>query len=106
MGPVPRVLHPATNPAGYTATAGTVYAGVVMVWNSADHHGSFSAPVFVALLAAVASLFTRFLVTPVADPKNCAGVPLVSAPPVVPPSGAVRIVPQPDGPPPGKPPGC
>lgn len=94
---VPAVLHPKTNPTGYMAAAGAVYAAAVMIYNARYHHGIIDVPVIVAAVAAVGSLLTRQIVTPVAAPRNGAGWPLVPAaipgPPVAPDIGSVRILP-------------
>ncbi len=65
-----------------------------------------SLPVIVAAIGAVAGLLAHQVVTPVADPKDGNGNPLVPLPllPVAAPpaSGAVRVIPPPpDAPPPG-----
>jgi hypothetical protein len=85
---LPRSLNPATNPAGWLAAAGTVYAAVVMIDNALSHRGVIDTSVIVAAVGAVAALFTRQAVTPVSDPRNASGVPLapVAAPPVTPPA--------------------
>ena len=80
MAKLPRTISPALNPTGWIAAAGVIYAGVSMAYNAANHHGAWSTPVFVALVGAVASLLTRQVVTPVADPVDGAGRPLVPAP--------------------------
>lgn len=99
MGALPRTLHPALNPAGYMAAASAIYAAVTAIYNAYNHHGALSAPVIIAALTAVASLLTRQVVTPVADPKDGNGDPLVTA--AVPPTGDVHIVaPRPVDPPP------
>jgi hypothetical protein len=108
---LPRFLHPAANPAGYTSAAGVIYAAAVMLWNARYHHDPVSAPVIVAAIAAIASLVTRQLVTPVADPRDATGTPLRPQPVLVSPrarskprpTGAVRLVPGPDEPAPGGP---
>jgi hypothetical protein len=98
MGTTRRQLHPATNPTGYMTTAGIVYAGTLMIYNVVNHHGAWSTPVFISLVAAIAALLTRQVVTPVADPYDGAGRPLTPAESIVPPGRAVSIVPpQPAG---------
>jgi len=97
-----RLLSPSLNPTGMTAAAGAVYAGAAMLYNAYYHHAVFSVPVFIALIAAVASLLTRQVVTPVRDPKDGAGNVLVPAPaaPAGPPpgGGSVRVLgPEPGG---------
>lgn len=74
-----RLVNPKTNPAGYMAAAGAVYAAVAMIWNAYHHHGVINVPVIIAAVAAVSSLLSRQLVTPTADPKDGAGHPLVPA---------------------------
>jgi hypothetical protein len=90
--PLKRTLSPSLNPAGYMAAAGTVYAAVVMVWNATHHHGVISIPVIVAALGAAWSLYTRFRVTPVGDPRDGNGQPLAALP----------LIPAPPPPDPGK----
>lgn len=97
-----RLLHPALNPTGLMASAGAIYAGASMAYNAYNHHGAWSTPVFIALVGAVSALLTRQVVTPVADPKDGNGNPLVPAPllpaAAAPASGTVRVV---DAPPAG-----
>jgi hypothetical protein len=83
---LPRALNPATNPAGWLAAAGAVYAAAVMVYNAVNHHGVIDTNVIIAAVGAVGALLTRQAVTPVADPKNGAGVPLAPVVPVPPPA--------------------
>jgi len=103
MATATRTLNPALNPTGWMATAGAVYAGTLMLYNTVNHHGAWSTPVFIALVAAVASLLTRQVVTPVADPVDGAGRPLAPVPPPilppVPPDAAVRVIPAGGDPP-------
>jgi hypothetical protein len=73
----PRGLNITTNPAGWLATAGAVYAAAVMIYNAVNHHGVIDTNALVAAVGAVGALLTRQVVTPVSDPKNGAGVPLV-----------------------------
>ncbi len=82
MVSLPRVLNPQTNPTGYIAAAGAVYAAAVMIYNAYNHHGVIDVPVLVAAIAAMGSLLARNITTPVADPKNGAGQPLVPLPTV------------------------
>lgn len=79
MTSLPRTLHPALNAPGYMATAGAVYAAATMIYNAYNHHGVISVPVILAAVAAVGALLTRTVVTPVADPVDGAGRPLVPA---------------------------
>src|SRR5258708_11352406 len=94
-----RVLSPVTNSAGLSAAGLAVYAAIVMIVNAAHHHGVIDVPVIVAALAAVSALYTRQKVTPVADPRDGNGKPLVPAPPrtgpPAPPSNVVPPAPQP-----------
>jgi hypothetical protein len=88
---VPRALNVNTNPAGLLAAAGVIYAAAVMIYNAIHGHGVIDTNVIVAAVGAIAALLTRQVVTPVADPKNGAGVPLVPVtptmvPPTVPPA--------------------
>ncbi len=84
---LPRVLSPVTNPAGLLAAAGAVYAAAVMIYNVVNHHGVIDTAVIVAAIGAVGALFTRQVVTPVADPKDGNGNPLVPATAAVTPQG-------------------
>lgn len=81
---IPRALSPATNPAGLLAVAGAVLAATVMIINAVNGHGVIDTTVIVAAVGAVAALFTRQAVTPLADPKAADGVPLVPVVPVAP----------------------
>jgi hypothetical protein len=97
MATLPRTLHPALNAPGLMAAAGAIYAGVSMAYNAYNHRGAWSTPVFIALVSAVASLLTRFVVTPTGDPKDGNGNPLVPAPAAapLPPDAGVHAVPPP-----------
>jgi hypothetical protein len=55
------------NPAGLTAAGMAVYAAVVAIVNAVHHHGALPTPVIVAALGAIAAMYTRLVVTPVAD---------------------------------------
>ena len=81
---MPRLLSPLTNPNGYLAAAGAVFAAAVMVTNAIHHHGIIDPPVIVGALAAVGALFARQQVTPVKDPRDGNGQPLVPAAPAAP----------------------
>lgn len=74
-----RILSPVTNPTGWVAGAGTIYAIVQWAWTASGNKGTAS-PVVVAIALAVAALFTRFYVTPTADPKDAIGHPLAPLP--------------------------
>lgn len=52
-----------------------------MILNATHHHGVIDPQVIVAALGAAAFLYARFKVTPVADPKDGNGQPLVAAAP-------------------------
>lgn len=90
---VPRALNPVTNPAGYLAAAGAVAAAVTMLVNAVNNHGLIDPTVIVAAVGAVGALLTRQAVTPVADPKNSAGVPLVPSVAPGPPSAVMPAEP-------------
>ena len=77
---LPRMLSPLTNPDGYLAAAGAVFAATIMITNAVNHHGIIDPPVIVAALGAVGALFTRQIVTPVKDPRDGNGTPLKPAP--------------------------
>ena len=76
------IVSPMTNPTGYMAAAGAVYAVVVMVYNVANHHAALNGPnltaLIVAAVGAVGALLTRQVVTPVKAPKDGAGRDLVA----------------------------
>jgi hypothetical protein len=78
---VKRALVPATNPTGIGSSIAAVYAAVVMIVNASHHHAVIDPQVIVAALGAAAFLYARFKVTPVADPKDGNGQPLVALPP-------------------------
>ena len=94
-----RALSPSTNATGLSSAAAALYAGVVMVWNATHHQGVIDPQVIIAALAAAAFLYTRFKVTPVADPKDGNGNPLQAAPPLpvisLPPSSPTQETPAP-----------
>ena len=71
-----RALAPSLNPTGLGSAIAAVYAAIVMIWNSTHHQGVIDPQVIVAALAAAAFLYSRFKVTPVADPKDGNGTPL------------------------------
>ena len=71
-----RALAPSLNPTGLGSAAAALYAAVVMIWNATHHQGVIDPQVIVAALAAAAFLYSRFKVTPVADPKDGNGTPL------------------------------
>jgi hypothetical protein len=83
---VKRALAPSLNPTGLGSAAAAIYAAVMMIWNATHHQGVIDPQVIVAALAAAAFLYTRFKVTPVADPKDGNGAPLqaVTPPPAEP----------------------
>ncbi len=82
---VPRALNISTNPAGWLAAAGAVFAAATMIINAVHGHGVIDTSVIVAAIGAIGALLTRQVVTPVKDPVNGAGVPLVpAAPPAAP----------------------
>jgi hypothetical protein len=49
-----------------------------MILNATHHHGVIDPQVIIAALGAAAFLYARFKVTPVADPKDGNGQPLVA----------------------------
>jgi len=53
-----------------------------MIVNATHHHAVIDPQVVIAALAAAAFLYSRMKVTPVADPKDGNGQPLVAALPV------------------------
>jgi hypothetical protein len=78
---VKRTLTPALNPTGIGAALAAIYAAVMAIWNATHNHAAVDPQVIAGALGAGAFLYARFKVTPVADPKDAAGVPLVPAPP-------------------------
>jgi hypothetical protein len=91
-----RALSPSTNATGIGAAIAAIYAAAVMIWNATHGHGVIDPQVIVAAVGAVAFLYARFKVTPVADPKDGAGRPLV---PAIPSRGGIIPPPPPAGPP-------
>jgi hypothetical protein len=77
---VKRALSPQLNPTGLGSAAAAIYAAAVMIWNATHHHAVIDPQVIIAAVGAAAFLYTRFKVTPVADPKDGNGQALVSAP--------------------------
>jgi hypothetical protein len=82
---VKRALSPATNATGLGSAAAAIYAAVVMIWNVSHHQAAIDPQVVIAAIGAAAFLYTRFKVTPVADPRDGNGQPLVPAPVAAPP---------------------
>lgn len=74
-----RALTPGLNPTGLGSAAAAVYAAAVMIWNATHHQGVIDPQVIVAALTAAAFLYSRFKVTPTADPKDGNGQPLTAA---------------------------
>jgi hypothetical protein len=74
---VKRLVSPVTNPAGLGAAIAAIYAAVIMIWHAAHHQGVIDPQVLVAALGAAAFLYARFKVTPVADPRDGNGQPLI-----------------------------
>ena len=81
-----RVLSPATNATGLGSAAAAIYAAVVMIWNVSHHQAAIDPQVIIAAIGAAAFLYTRFKVTPVADPRDGNGQALVAAPALAPPA--------------------
>jgi hypothetical protein len=77
---VKRVVNPSTNPAGLGAAAAAIYAAVVMIYHAVHHVGVIDPQVLVAALGAAVFVYTRFKVTPVKDPKDGNGTPLLTVP--------------------------
>lgn len=93
MPAVKRMLSVSTNPTGLASAVAALYAAGIMIYHATQHQGVIDPQVIVAALSAAAFLYTRFLVTPVADPKDGNGAPLVPSAPVVPDVPAVPPVP-------------
>ncbi len=72
-----RAFSPSLNPAGLTSAGMAIYAAAVMLWNASHHYGVIDPAVIVAAIGAVAALLTRQVVTPVADPRDGNGTPLL-----------------------------
>ena len=72
-----RVVNPTTNATGLGAAAAAVYAGAVMIWHATHHQGVIDPQVILAAVSGAWLLYTRFKVTPVADPKDGNGAPLI-----------------------------
>jgi len=81
-----RALSPTLNPTGIGSAAAALYAGIVMVYNALNNQAVIDPQVIIAAVAAGAFLYSRFRVTPVADPRDGNGAPLVTKPPVEGPS--------------------
>ena len=79
-----RALSPNLNPTGIGSAAAAVYAAAVMIWNATHHHAVIDPQVIIAAIGAAAFLYSRFKVTPVADPRDGNGQPLAPARPGVP----------------------
>lgn len=92
-----RILSPSTNATGIGAAVAALWAAAVMTWNATHGHGVIDPQVIVSALTAAAFLWTRFRVTPVADPRDGAGRPLA---PVQYSRGGVIPPPAPPPPPP------
>ena len=75
--------------AAHLPIVAAIYAAIVMVWNATHHHAVIDPQVIIAALGAAAFLYARFKVTPVADPKDGNGQPLVAATPARPEKTAV-----------------
>ncbi len=87
-----RALAPSTNATGLGAAAAAIYAAVVMVWHAAHHAGVIDPQVLVAAIGAAAFVYARFRVTPVSDPRDGNGQPLVTANVILPSSGTATGV--------------
>ena len=94
-----RILSPSLNPTGLGASVAAVYAAVIMVWHVAHHTGVIDPQVLIGGAAAIWLFYTRFVVTPVADPKDGDGHLLVHVVPPAQPSN-VTVTGTIAGPPP------
>jgi len=92
-----RNLSPQTNAAGIGSAVAAIYAAGVAIWNATHNHAAIDPQVIIAAVTAVAFLYTRFKVTPVADPRDGNGQPLTAGNPYLDP-GVVQ-----SGPPKPKP---
>lgn len=77
-----RALTPSLNPTGIGSAVAAIYAAAVMIYNAMNHHGVIDTQAVIAAVAAAGFLYSRFKVTPVADPKDGNGQPLQAAPAV------------------------
>jgi hypothetical protein len=75
---VNRNLSPSTNPAGITAAIAALYAAGAAIWHAVAGHAAIDPSVIIAALTAFAAALTRQVVTPVSDPKDGNGQPLVT----------------------------
>lgn len=75
-----RLLSINTNAPGLMSAAGALWAIAAMIWHATHHQGVIDPQVIISGVAALAAFFTRQVVTPVADPKDLNGKPLVPAP--------------------------
>lgn len=82
---VPRTLKPSTNPTGWITAAAAAYAAITMIWNAATGRGVIDPSIIVAAVTAAAAVLTRQAVTPITDPRDGNGHPLIPAPPPPPP---------------------
>lgn len=71
-----RALSPSLNPTGIGSAVAAIYAAVVMVVNATHHQAVIDPQVILAAVFAAAFLYSRFKVTPVADPRDGNGQPL------------------------------
>ena len=76
---VPRALNPQTNAPGWIAAASALYAAGLTLWHWHNHTGPVDWNVVYAAVAAVAAMWARGKVTPVADPRDGNGQPLKTA---------------------------
>jgi hypothetical protein len=74
---VKRALSPTYNATGLASAVAAIYAAVVLVINIVNHKAAFDPQVIVAAVSAAAFLYARFRVTPISDPKDGNGNPLV-----------------------------
>ena len=74
-----RALTPALNPTGIGSAIAAIYAAAVMVINATHHHAVINPQVILSAVFAAGFLYTRFKVTPVADPRDGNGQPLAAA---------------------------
>lgn len=92
--PVKRAISPTYNATGIASAVAAVYTAAVLIWNAAHHNGVIDPQAIVAAISALAFLYARFKVTPLADPKDGNGnslVPLVTIP--VPPAPTAPVPP-------------
>lgn len=68
---MPKILK--LEPAAVGAAVAALYGVVAMMWRAYEHQGVLQPDLLVAAATAIWGLWTRYQVTPVADPKDAKG---------------------------------